>query len=157
MDINATLIGQIITFILFVAFTMKFVWPPLMKALEQRRRKIADGLAAAERGHHDLEVARHKAKEIVREAKAQATVIIEQANQRAHKTDEAAREEGRKLVERMKQLADTEIEQARLTAEQDLRQQVVDLALQGAEKLIVKNLDKASNEALLNQLLSEVK
>ncbi len=157
MDINATLIGQIITFILFVGFTMKFVWPPLMKALEERRQKIADGLAAAERGHHDLEVARYKAKEIVREAKAQAAVIIEQANQRAHKTDEAAREEGRNLVERMKQVADTEIEQARLVAAEALRGEVVDLALQGTEKLIAKNLDKASNEALLDQLLQEVK
>lgn len=157
MDINATLIGQMITFAIFVIFTMKVVWPPLLKALEERRRKIADGLAAAERGHHDLEVAKHKAHDIIQDAKGQAATIIEQANQRAHKIDEAAREEGRGIVERMKELAETEIAQARLEAQQALRGEVVSLALDAAEKLLGKNIDKAANQALLDDLVKEVK
>ena len=156
MDINATLIGQMITFAIFIIFTMKFIWPPLMKALEARRKKIADGLAAAERGQHDLQVARHKAKEIVHEAKAQAAVIVEQANQRAHKIDEAAREEARQHSARMKQAATAEIEQQRLEAQQALREQVADLVIQGTERLLKKNIDKAANEALLKDLVKEM-
>ena len=156
MDINATLIGQMITFAIFIIFTMKFIWPPLMKALEARRKKIADGLAAAERGQHDLQVARHKAKEIVYEAKAQAAVIVEQANQRAHKIDEAAREEARQNSDRMKQAATAEIEQQRLEAQQALREKVADLVVQGTERLLKKNIDKAANEALLKDLVKEM-
>ena len=156
MDINATLIGQMITFAIFIIFTMKFIWPPLMKALEARRKKIADGLAAAERGQHDFQVARHKAKEIVYEAKAQAAVIVEQANQRAHKIDEAAREEARQHSDRMKQAATAEIEQQRLEAQQALREQVADLVVQGTERLLKKNIDKAANEALLKDLVKEM-
>ena len=156
MDINATLIGQMITFAIFIIFTMKFIWPPLMKALEARRKKIADGLAAAERGQHDFQVARHKAKEIVYEAKAQAAVIVEQANQRAHKIDAAAREEARQHSDRMKQAATAEIEQQRLEAQQALREQVADLVVQGTERLLKKNIDKAANEALLKDLVKEM-
>ena len=102
MDINVTLIGQMITFLIFVALTMKFIWPPISKSLQERRQKIADGLAAAERGKHELEVAHHKAKEVIREAKAQASVIVEQANHRSHTIEEEARQEARSIIEKMK-------------------------------------------------------
>ncbi len=83
MDINATLIGQMITFAVFVIFTMKYVWPNVMKAMQNREKQIADGLAAGERGEHSLELARQKAVEILHEAKANANHIIDQANSRA--------------------------------------------------------------------------
>ncbi|MDO8953752.1 MAG: F0F1 ATP synthase subunit B [Gammaproteobacteria bacterium] len=156
MDINATLIGQMITFAIFILFTMKFVWPPLMKVLDERRKKIADGLAAAERGQHDLEVAHFKAKEIIREAKAQASVIIEQANQRAHHIEEQAKEEARHAAERIKQAAVIEIEHDRMKVLANVRHQVADVAIAGAEKLIRRNIDKAANEDLLSALASEI-
>jgi len=156
MDINATLIGQMITFAIFIVFTMKFVWPPLMKVLEERRKKIADGLAAAERGQHDLEVAHFKAKEIIHEAKAQASVIIEQANQRAHHIEEQAKLDARHAAERIKQAAELEIERDRLKILESVRQQVADVAVAGAEKLIRRNIDKAANQEILASLASEM-
>lgn len=156
MDINATLIGQMITFAIFIVFTMKFVWPPLMKVLEERRKKIADGLAAAERGLHDLEVAQFKAKEIIHEAKAQASVIIEQAHQRAHHIEEQAKEEARHAAERIKQSAALEIEHERLKVLETVRGQVADVAVAGAEKLIKRSIDKAANQELLSSLASEI-
>ncbi|MDF2939753.1 MAG: synthase subunit [Gammaproteobacteria bacterium] len=156
MDINATLIGQMITFAIFIVFTMKFVWPPLMKVLEERRKKIADGLAAAERGQHDLEVAHFKAKEIIREAKAQASVIIEQANQRAHHMEEQAKLDALHAAERIKQTAKLEIEHEKMKVLDTVRQQVADVAVRGAEKLLKRNIDKAANEELLKSLASEI-
>ncbi|MDF2690331.1 MAG: synthase subunit [Gammaproteobacteria bacterium] len=156
MDINATLIGQMITFAIFIIFTMKFVWPPLMKILEERRKKIADGLAAAERGQHDLEVAHFKAKEIIREAKAQASVIIEQANQRAHHIEEQAKLEARHVADRIKQTAELEIEHEKMKVLGVLRSQVADVAVKGAEKLIKRNIDKAANQDLLSALAGEI-
>jgi F-type H+-transporting ATPase subunit b len=156
MDINATLIGQMITFAIFIAFTMKFVWPPLMKVLEERRKKIADGLAAAERGQHDLEVAQFKAKEIIREAKAQASVIIEQANQRAHQIEEQAKEDARFAAERIKQAVELEIERDRLKMIDSVRQHVAEVAVAGAEKLIKRNIDKAANQEILSALAGEI-
>ncbi|MDF2529503.1 MAG: synthase subunit [Gammaproteobacteria bacterium] len=156
MDINATLIGQMITFAIFIVFTMKFVWPPLMKVLEERRKKIADGLAAAERGQHDLEVAHFKAKEIIREAKAQASVIIEQANQRAHHIEEQAKLDARHIADKIKQTATAEIEHEKIKMLDTLRNQVAEVAVAGAEKLIKRNIDKAANQDILAALASEI-
>lgn len=157
MDINATLIGQMITFVIFVAFTMKFVWPPLMKVLDQRRQKILEGLSAGEKGQQELETAKVKVRELILEARAQASIVVDQANQRAHQIEEEARSDGRNIVEKMKAAAEVEIEQARSAMLNDLRTQMADLAVLAAEKLIRKNLDKAANELLLKEFADQVK
>lgn len=156
MNITLTLIMQMITFFVFVVLMMKLVWPKISKALEARRKNIADGLAAAERGRHDLEVAQHKVKELIREAKAQAAVIIEQANQRAHQIEEAAREDGRHMMERMKAAAEVEILQATNKARDELRGKVADLVITSTEKLLDKKLDAANNKALVNKWVDEI-
>lgn len=156
MDLNLTLIGQMITFVILVVVTMKYVWPPLMKVMDERRKKIAEGLAAAERGQHDLELAQYKAKEIIREAKAQASVIVEQANQRAHKIAEEAEQEARHIAERIKKMAEGEIEQQLSEAKTQLRKQVAGMAISGAEKLLRHNIDETSNQKLLATLAEEI-
>ena len=157
MGIDMTLVGQMITFLIFVALTMKFIWPSISKALAERRKKIADGLAAAERGQYELEVANHKAKEVIREAKAQASAIIEQANHRAHVIEEEAREHTRDVVEKMKKSASHEIEAEYRRVSEELRTKVAELAVAGAEKLLRRNIDKAANQAILDELVEEIR
>lgn len=152
MDINATLIGQMITFIIFVAFTMKFVWPPLMKILDERRKKIAEGLAAAEKGHRDLAATEHKIKQMIQDAKAEASLIVDQANQRAHQIEEQAKDEALHIIERMKKAAKAEIEEERQSLRQSLQEEAVNWAILSAEKLLHKNMDRAANEALLKKM-----
>ncbi len=152
MDINATLFGQMITFIIFILFTMKYVWPPLTKVLEERRRKIAEGLAAAEKGHHDLELAARKVKQIILDAKAEASLIVDHANQRAHQIEEQARTEALEIIARMKKAGETEIKEERDALRQQLKQEAVDWAFQCTEKLLHKNVDRAANEALVRQM-----
>lgn len=156
MDINATLIIQMLVFVVFIWVTMRFIWPPMMKTLEERRKKIADGLAAAEQGQKDLELAQIKVKEMLTDAKAQAAHIIEQANQRStHIITEAtvrAREEGERLLA----LAKTEIDQEYNTAKEKLMKKVSSIVLAGAEKILQKEVDKASNDRLVDELVSEI-
>lgn len=156
MDINITLLGELITFAIFIWFTMKFVWPPMTKMMEERRQKIADGLAAAEQGQNELELAQHKSKEMLLEAKAQAAQIIEQANQRAnHIVEEAkgkARQEGQRLIE----LANGEIEQQYISAKEELLQKISSLAVAGAERILQHEVDKSSNDALVKELVDEI-
>ncbi len=156
MEINATLIGQVITFILFIMITMKYIWPPLAKALDDRQEKIADGLAAAERGRHELELAQHKVIEQLREAKVQAAEIVDNANKRAsHLVEEAkltAREEGKRLAE----LAKEDIRQEVNNAKQKLRQHISTLAITGAERILLREIDQAANSKILDQIISEV-
>jgi F-type H+-transporting ATPase subunit b len=142
MDINLSLVGQIITFVLFVWFTMKVVWPPVLKALKARQEKVASGLAAADRGLAELELARKKAKELIQDAKGEASVIIEKANLRAHKIEEEAHIEARNLAEQMKRSAKAEIDRMEVALRESLSQEVMSLALQGTEKL----LSHASND-----------
>ena len=149
MDINVTLIGQMITFAIFVVFTMKFVWPPLRKALDERREKIADGLASAERASRDLEVAKRQSAEVLREAKAKATEIIEASYVRAHKVDEQAKEEAIVSANKIKNMAMAEIDQEKVRAKEELRIELVALVIAGASKIISAQVDeKASNEIL---------
>ncbi|MFZ9035215.1 MAG: F0F1 ATP synthase subunit B [Francisellaceae bacterium] len=156
MDINVTLIGQMITFAIFVGFTMKFVWPPLRKAMNDRKDKIAEGLASADRAEKELEVARRKANDLIHDAKAQATKIIEQANKRAILIDEEAKEMARVDAERIRKVANDEIEAERRALKHELRKEVVAVAVAGAEKLIHKNIDTATNSQLLEALASEL-
>ncbi|WP_192483602.1 MULTISPECIES: F0F1 ATP synthase subunit B [Cysteiniphilum] len=156
MDINITLIGQMITFIIFVGFTMKFVWPPLKKAMDERRAKIADGLASADRAEKELEVAKRKAQELIHEAKAQATKIIEQANMRAMQIDEEAKEAARVDADRIRKAANDEAEAHMIAMKQKLRKEVVGIAVAGAEKLIGKNIDMTTNNHLLEEMAAEL-
>ena len=149
MDINVTLIGQMITFAIFVVFTMKFVWPPLRKALDERREKIADGLASAERASRDLEVAKRQSAEVLREAKVKATEIVEASYVRAHKVDEQAKEEAIVSANKIKNMAMAEIDQEKVRAKEELRTELVSLVIAGASKIISAQVDeKASNEIL---------
>ncbi len=156
MNINLTLIGQTITFIVFVWFCMKFVWPPIMNALEERKKKIADGLAAAERGEHEMELARKRATEELHEAKQQAQEIINLAHKRAGEIVDEAKEQARTESERILAAANAEIEQEANRAREQLRKEVASLAVAGASKLIRKEIDEKANEALLKDLVAQL-
>ena len=111
MNINATLIGQAIAFGIFIAFCMKYVWPPIMQALEERTKKIADGLAAAERGRHEQELAEKRAQQVISEAKEQANEIISQAQRRSNEIVDESKDTARVEGERILTSAQAEIEQ----------------------------------------------
>jgi len=153
MNINLTLIGQTFAFALFVAFCMKYVWPPLRDALHERQKKIADGLAAAERGEHEEELARQRATETLREAKEQASEIIDQANKRANSIVEEAKGSARVEAERIKESAEAEIEQEVTRAREHLRGQVVAIALSGAERVLHSEVDKDQHAKVLDELV----
>ncbi len=156
MNINMTLLGQMIAFALFVWFCMKFVWPPVTKALRERQEKIAEGLDAANRAARDLELAQEKATSQMRESKEQAQEIIENANKRANQiideAKEAAKIEGARLVA----AAQAEVEQEVNRAKEALRKQVSELAIAGAVKILGKSVDAAAHNDLLNQLAEEL-
>ena len=156
MNINLTLIGQSITFVVFVWFCMKFVWPPIMNALEQRKKKIADGLAAAERGAHEKELAEKRATETLHEAKQKAQEIINQAQKRANEIVEEAKDNARGEAERIVAAANAEIEQEVNRAREQLRGQVVSLAVAGAGKVLKKEIDAKANEELLQDLVAQL-
>lgn len=156
MNINATLIGQTITFLVFVWFCMKFVWPPIMNALAERKKQIADGLAAGERGKHELELASKAAADSMREAKGQAAEVIAQAEKRAAQiVDEAknaAKDEGDRLIAGAK----AEIDQEATRAREALREQVAALAVAGAEKILRREIDAKAHADLLEAIKKEL-
>ncbi len=156
MDINLTLIGQTIAMIVFVWFCMRFIWPPITTALEARQREIADGLAAAERGRSDLESARTEAEKIVAAARDQARDIVDQANSRAGDIVDEAKAEGESEKRRMIESAHTEIEVERNRARDELREQVANVAIAGAERILAREIDAASHRDLLDQLAAEI-
>jgi len=156
MNINLTLIGQSITFALFVWFCMKYIWPPVMGALEARRKEIADGLAAAERGHHEHELAEKRAAKHIKEAKGQASDIITQAQKRASEIVEEAKVDAKTEAERIVTGANAEIEQETNRAREQLRQEVVSLAIAGAEKVLKREVDKNAHASTLNDLATQL-
>lgn len=156
MNINLTLIGQTISFAVFVLFCMKYVWPALISVMEEREKKIADGLEAAERADKDLELAQKKATEQLREAKQQASEIIEQANKRAAQIVEEAKDQAKAEGARLKAAAEAEIEQNVNRAKEELRGKVAALALAGAEKVLGASIDQQANDDLVNQLAAEL-
>ena len=156
MDINATLIGEVITFIFFVWFTMKFVWPPLVKVMDERRKQIADGLAAAKHGQDELELAAHKSNDILAAAKVQASAIVEQANQRANHIVEESKNAARVEGERLLKLAKNDIAQEVVTARQELLTQVADMAVAGAEKLLKREISLHGDDLLIQEALGEI-
>ncbi len=156
IDINMTLIGQFYTFAIFVWFTMKFVWPPLMKAMQERETRIADGLAAGEKAEQELLAAKEQTAEQLQDAKAQAAEIIEEANKRANYLADEAREKARQEGERIIGVARSEIDQEKESAKQELRSQLARLAVAGAERILEQKVDQQSNEKLLDSLIAEI-
>lgn len=156
MEINITLLGQLITFSVFVWFTMKFVWPPILKVMKEREQRIADGLAAAERGQQALELARLKADEHLQEAKQQAAEIIEQANKRANQFAEESKQQIRIENERLLAIARADIQQEWQAAQQKLRAEVANLVITTTEKILAQSLDSVAQHALVKQSLEEI-
>ena len=156
MNLNATIIGQIIAFFLFAWFCHALVWPPIVKALSDRQKKIADGLEAASRAGKDLEVAQEKAAEMLREAKTNAAGVIDQANNRANQIIDEAKETAREEGLRIKAGAQAEIEQQISQAREHLRQQVATLAVAGAEKILQSSVDQKAHSELLNKLAASL-
>lgn len=156
MNINLTLIGQSISFFLFVWFCMKFVWPVIRNMMDEREKQIADGLEAADRAGRDLELAQEKATHQLREAKEQAASIIEQANKRASQIVEEAKDTAREEADRVKAAAHAEVEQEVNRAKEALRAQVATLAIAGAEKVLESSIDMSAHQVLLDKLAAEL-
>jgi F-type H+-transporting ATPase subunit b len=156
VNINLTLIGQMIAFVCFVAFCMKYVWPPIIAAMQERAEKIADGLAAADRASHDLELAQEKAVERLKEAKVEAAGIVDAANKRAGQIVDEAKDAAVVESDRVKQSAQAEIEQEANRAKEQLRGQVASLALAGAEKILGSAIDQQAHAELVDKLAAEL-
>ncbi|MEO0435596.1 MAG: F0F1 ATP synthase subunit B [Pseudomonadota bacterium] len=156
MNINLTLIGQMLAFIAFVVFCMKYVWPPILAAMQEREHKIADGLAAADRASHDLELAQEKAVERLKEAKEEASGIVDAANRRANQIVDEAKEAAVVEADRVKTAAQAEIEQETNRAREQLRSQVAALSIAGAEKVLGASVDEAAHADIVDKLASEL-
>ena len=156
MSINATLIGQMITFTLLVWFTMQYIWPPLIEALEERKKKIAEGLAAAEKGQEDIKLAEKKAAAYLKEAKDESANIIALAQKRANdvveESKETAKLEGEKMIESAKAQIEQEIQQAK----ENLRKEVSSLALKAAEQILQEEVDKAKHKDIISKVSNQL-
>jgi len=156
VSINATLIGQMITFALLVWFTMKYIWPPLFDSLEERRKKIADGLAAAERGHEDMILAEKKAKSVLKEAKLQSSEIVNLAQKRANEIVEESKDTAKKEGERLISAAKAQIDQEIHQAKEGLRQEVAALALSAAEQILKAEIDQAKHQDIISKVSNQL-
>lgn len=156
MHINLTLIGQSITFLIFVWFCMKFVWPFIRNAMDARTQQIAEGLSAAERAHRDLELAKDKVSSQLKDAKVEAASIIEQANRRAAQIVDEAKERAREEGDRIKVSAQAEIEQESNRAREQLRAQVGALAVAGASRILGRAVDENAHRDIVDQLAQEL-
>jgi F-type H+-transporting ATPase subunit b len=152
VNINATLLGQMITFAVFVWFTMRFVWPLLMQAIEERQAKIADGLAAAEKGRHELELAEVRAKELLRERKQHAAEIVAHAQKRANEIIEEAKISARTESERILGSAHTQISQDLQEARDKLQHEIGQLAIAAAEQILMREVDAEAHQEIVNKL-----
>ena len=156
MNINLTLIAQLASFAVFVMFTMKYVWPPLVRAMEQRKAKIADGLAAAERGAHEKELAEQRAKEKLHEAKQQSAEIVSRAEKRAVEIVEEAKGSAKLEGERILTAAKAEIDKEANKAREVLRVKVGELAVAGAEKILRKEINADAHKDIIESIASQV-
>ena len=151
-----TLLGQMISFAILIWFTVKFIWPPLMAAIEERQQKIAEGLAAADNAQKNLAQAQDKVNEELKAARSKANEIIDQAHQRANQLIDAAKADAIAEGNRQKALAEAEIEAAANRAKEDLRKQVSALAVSGAEKLLKREIDANAHKALIDDLAAQL-
>lgn len=157
MDLSiGTLIGQAGTFLVFIWVTMKFVWPPLVQAMEERRQKIAEGLAQSDEAEKVLAKAQSEAEGIIKEARIKAGDIIEQASQRGNQMIDQARAEAMAEHDRRVEAAEAEIRQATNQAREALRERVTELALTGASRVIEKEIDATKHRDLLDKLAQEL-
>lgn len=156
MSINATLIGQMITFALLVWFTMKFVWPPLYQSLEERKKKIADGLAAAEKGQEEMELAEKRAINVLKEAKDQSADIVNLAQKRANEIVEESKDAAKKEGERLLVAAQAQIDQELQQVKESLRKEVSSLALNAAEQILSAEIDQAKHQEILNKVSNQI-
>ncbi|RBP53786.1 F0F1 ATP synthase subunit B [Arenicella xantha] len=157
MNINATLIGQTITFFLFVWFCKKFVWPPMMNAMQERQKQIADGLAAAEQGQQAQEIAKKEAALLVSEAKSQASEIVANAEKRGNAVVDEAKASATSEKERIVSSAQAEVEQDVHSAREQLRTQVSSIAVAAASKIVGKEIDETAHAALIEDLVKQLK
>ncbi len=149
MYLNATLLAQVTVFIILALFTMKFVWPPIVKALDERASKIADGLAAAERGRQSLDLAAKRSADTLREGKDKVAEIVIQAEGRALQIIEEAKAQARLEAEKVVAAAKAEIEQEALRAKETLRERVAELAVSGAEKILRREINASAHADML--------
>ncbi len=156
MNINFSLFGQAITFGIFVWFTMKVVWPPLIQAMDDRRKKIADGLEAGERGRLELAEASRHAEEKLRDARVQAVALLEEAQQQANGIIDEAKKKAKVEAQRIIDSAQGEIQQEVVRAREALRSQVVSIAMGGAEKVLGRSIDANAHRELLDQLANDL-
>lgn len=156
MNITFTLVAQAISFAILIWFTVKFVWPPLLAAIETRQKTIADGLAAGERGKHDLEMAAKRSAEIIREAKEKAAEILVGGEKRATEIVEAAKTQAKVEGDRIIAGAQAEIEQEVFRAKEQLRTQVSAIALAGAGRILGREIDAKAHNDLLEKLVAEI-
>ncbi|WP_194756558.1 F0F1 ATP synthase subunit B [Aliidiomarina indica] len=156
MDINATLIGLMIAFVVFVLFCMKFVWPPLNNAIEERQKKIADGLAASELAEKDLEQARKQADDELKAAKLEAATLIDQAKKRAAKLVEEETQRGHAEREKIIASGYAEVEAERNRVREELRKQLGVLAIAGASKIIEREVDAQKQSDIVEKLVAEL-
>jgi len=156
VNLNLTMLGQAISFAIFVSLCMKFIWPPVILALKDRQKKIADGLQASEKASKDLELAQERAASELRQAKQEAQQIIDRANKRAVQTVEESKEAARIEGERLIAAAMAEIEQEKDRFKETLRAEVATLVVAGAEKILEASVDAEAHSKLLNKLASEL-
>ncbi len=156
MTLNLTLIGQSITFFVFVWFCWKFIWPPVVKAMRDRQVAIGEGLAAAERAETNLKLAQDRAADQLREAKEEASRLIDQARHQAASMIETAKAEARAEGDRLRESQQAELGQDINRAKEALRGQVATLALVGAERILGASVDASAHDALLRQLAAEL-
>jgi F-type H+-transporting ATPase subunit b len=156
VTINATLIAQMIVFLILIWFTMKFIWPPLTQAMDERAKRIAEGLSAAEKARKDLADADARVADEIRKARSEATSIIDKAHQQASQIIEKAKQDAIVEATRQKATAAADIESMAHRAREELRGQVASLAVSGAEKILKREIDANAHKALLDQLVAEM-
>lgn len=156
MNLNLTLIGQMIAFAIFLWFCIKYVWPPLIGAIEERQKKVSDGLADADRAGRDLELAQEKATKTLREAKKEAAGIVEMANKRSSQIVDEAKEKAREEAERIKKASEEEIEQEVERAREKLRAQLGTLTILGAEKVLEESVNEDTHKAMIDKLAANL-
>jgi F-type H+-transporting ATPase subunit b len=153
---NLTMLAQMISIIIFVWFCMKYVWPPLIETIEARQKKIADGLAAADRGENDLKLAQDKATDILKEAKVKAAEIVEQANKRHSQIVDDAKGDAVAAADKVKAAAEAELAQEVAKAREALRAQVAALAVSGAGKILERSIDQEAHADILDKVVAEL-
>jgi len=156
VNLNATLFAQIVVFFILAWFTMKFVWPPIMKALDERATKIAEGLAAAERGRQSFDLAAKHSAETMREGKEKVAEVIAQADKRALQIIEDAKVQARFEAEKIVAGAQAEIEQAAARAKEGLRERVAELAIAGAEKILRREVNASVHADMLSAIKQDL-